>query len=167
VLGHLSNDVFGKSATGGARSNEYRGLDPFDDVEEVSLVGTPIFLLSDKLGLNLTEDVIREMAKHTDRPIIFPLSNPTRLAECKPEDAQKWTNGKALISTGSPFPQVDLGEGKKYTVAECNNALVYPGIGLGAILARATRVTDKMIVRAAQVLGDMAPASAEKPEASR
>jgi malate dehydrogenase (oxaloacetate-decarboxylating) len=148
------------------RQEEDWGTDETHLLEVVKRVKPTVLIGTSTASGAFTEDVIREMAKHTDRPIIFPLSNPTKLAECKPEDAQRWTDGKALISTGSPFPPVDLGDGKKYTVAECNNALVYPGIGLGAILARAKRVTDKMIVRAAQVLGDMAPASADKPEAS-
>lgn len=136
-------------------------LDVIKRVKPTVLIGT-----STASGA-FTESVIREMAKHVERPIIFPLSNPTRLAECTPEDAQRWTNGTALISTGSPFPPVEIGnKGEKYTVAECNNALVYPGIGLGAILARARKVTDKMIIRAAQCLGELAPASRDKPNAS-
>lgn len=148
------------------RQEEDWGTDETHLLEVVKRVKPTVLIGTSTASGAFTEDIVREMAKHVDRPIIFPLSNPTKLAECKPADAQKWTNGKALLSTGSPFPQVDLGEGKKYTVAECNNALVYPGIGLGAILARATRVTDKMIVRAARVLGDMAPASGDEPEAS-
>lgn len=141
-------------------SDETHLLEVVKRVQPTVLIGT-----STATGA-FTEDVIREMAKHTKRPIIFPLSNPTKLAECTPEDAQRWTNGQALLSTGSPFPPVDIGHKEKYVVAECNNALVYPGIGLGAILARAERVTDKMIVRAAQCLAEMAPASAENPNAS-
>lgn len=69
-----------------------------------------------------TEEVVREMAKHTDRPVILPLSNPTRLCEVKPEDATKWSDGKALMATGSPFDPVPIpGKDKKYVVAECNN----------------------------------------------
>lgn len=159
IRSDIEDDFIRKEEDWGA-DDETHLLDVIKRVKPTVLIGT-----STAKGA-FTEEVIREMAKHTDQPIIFPLSNPTRLAECTPEDAQKWTDGKALVSTGSPFPPVDLGNGKKYTVAECNNALVYPGIGLGAIVSKATRVTDKMIIRAAQALGRMGPASAEKPAAS-
>jgi malate dehydrogenase (oxaloacetate-decarboxylating) len=94
-----------------------------------------------------SEEVVREMAKHTSRPIIFPLSNPTKLAECQPQDAMDWTDGKALLATGSPFDDVEKPDGTNVCVGECNNALVYPGLMHGAILAKATSVTPKMIVR--------------------
>lgn len=148
------------------RPEDHWGTDETHLLDVVKRVKPTVLIGTSTAHGAFTENVIREMAKHTERPIIFPLSNPTRLAECTPEDAQRWTDGKALISTGSPFPPVDIGEGEKYSVAECNNALVYPGIGLGAILARAKRVTDKMIIRAAQCLGDLAPASKDKPNAS-
>ncbi|WVR05513.1 hypothetical protein IAU60_002531 [Kwoniella sp. DSM 27419] len=119
---------------------------------------TVIIGTSTKKGA-FSEDVCREMAKHTDRPIIMPLSNPTRLCEVQPQDALNWTDGKALLATGSPFPAADLpGSDEKYQVAECNNALVYPGLGLGAIASRASKVTDKMIVTAAKALGELSPA---------
>lgn len=148
------------------RQEDVWGTDETQLLDVVKRVKPTVLIGTSTASGAFTESVVREMAKHTERPIIFPLSNPTRLAECTPEDAQRWTNSKALISTGSPFPPVDIGDGKKYTVAECNNALVYPGIGLGAILARASKVTDKMIIRAAQCLGELAPASKEEPNAS-
>jgi malate dehydrogenase (oxaloacetate-decarboxylating) len=81
-----------------------------------------------------TEEIVKEMAKHTDRPIIFPLSNPTRLAEADPADINEWTNGKALMATGSPFPPVkNPNNGKEHKVAEANNALSFPGLGLGYV----------------------------------
>ncbi|KAJ9122865.1 hypothetical protein QFC24_003903 [Naganishia onofrii] len=159
IRSDIEDDFIRKEEDWGA-DEETHLLEVVKKVKPTVLIGT-----STAKGA-FTEDVLREMAKHTDQPIIFPLSNPTRLAECTPEDAQSWTNGKALVSTGSPFPPVDLGNGKKYIVAECNNALVYPGIGLGAIVSRAKRVTDKMIIRASQALGEFGPASADKPEAS-
>ncbi|WVQ74266.1 hypothetical protein IAR50_003863 [Cryptococcus sp. DSM 104548] len=110
-----------------------------------------------------TEEVVKEMSKHVDRPIIFPLSNPTRLCEAQPKDINQWSNGKALMATGSPFPPVDTpGSDKKYIVAECNNALIYPGLGLGAILSKSTTMTDKMIVAGAHRLAELAPALKEK-----
>ncbi|WVQ84624.1 hypothetical protein IAT38_006779 [Cryptococcus sp. DSM 104549] len=110
-----------------------------------------------------TEEVVKEMCKHVDRPIIFPLSNPTRLCEVNPKDANQWSDGRALMATGSPFPPVDIPHSdKKYIIAECNNALIYPGLGLGTILAKATKMTDKMIIAGARRLASLAPALAEK-----
>lgn len=104
-----------------------------------------------------TQEIISEMAKHVDRPIILPLSNPTRLHEADPKDINEWTKGKALIATGSPFPPVKY-EGKEYEVAECNNSTCFPGIGLGCVLSRARLLSDKMLVAAVKALADQAPA---------
>lgn len=97
------------------------------------------------------------MAAHVSHPIIFPLSNPTRLHEAEPQDLNDWTHGKALIATGSPFPPVSY-EGKQYEVAECNNSTVFPGIGLGCVLSRARLLSDKMLVAACKTLAAQAPA---------
>lgn len=107
-----------------------------------------------------TEDAIREMAKHVDRPIIFPLSNPTRLHEAKPEDLIKWTDGKAFVATGSPFPPVKY-NGKTYEIAECNNSVCFPGIGLGCVLGKVKLLTDDMLVAAVSALAEEAPAVKE------
>jgi len=104
-----------------------------------------------------TREILQELARHVDRPIVFPLSNPTRLHEAQPEDIIKWTNGRALIATGSPFPPVTY-KGKHYEIAECNNCLVYPGIGLGCVLSRAERLTKEMIAAAAHGLAELSPA---------
>ena len=104
-----------------------------------------------------TEEIIKEMAKHVDRPIVFPLSNPTRLHEADPKDINAWTKGKALISTGSPFPPVTY-DGKEYEVAECNNSTCFPGIGLGTVLSRSRLLSDKMLVAAVKALAAQAPA---------
>ncbi|KAJ3558281.1 hypothetical protein NM688_g1011 [Phlebia brevispora] len=105
-----------------------------------------------------TEDVVREMAKGTDKPIILPLSNPSRLHEIKPQDATDWTDGKALLATGSPFPPCKLPNGKEYIIAECNNALIYPGLGFGAMLAKSRILTDRMIIAGTQRLASLSPA---------
>ncbi|KAF8469116.1 hypothetical protein BDZ91DRAFT_721750 [Kalaharituber pfeilii] len=115
------------------------------------LVGT-----STKAGA-FTEEVVKEMAKHVDRPAIFPLSNPTRLHEAQPMDLYTWTEGKALIATGSPFPPVEY-KGKVYEISECNNALCFPGIGLGCVLSRASICTNEMIVSATKALAKLSPA---------
>ncbi|KAK9317688.1 malate dehydrogenase [Lipomyces starkeyi] len=98
------------------------------------------------------EAVLREMAKHVERPIVFPLSNPTRLHEATPAEIYKYTDGKALVATGSPFDPVD-----KKEIAENNNCFVYPGIGMGSILSRADRVTETMIAAVVKELASLAP----------
>ena len=97
------------------------------------------------------------MARHVDRPIIFPLSNPTRLHEADPKDLNNWTDGRALIATGSPFPPVTH-NGKKYEVAECNNMLCFPGVALGTVLSRTKLLTDKMLMAAVKGLAAQSPA---------
>ena len=97
------------------------------------------------------------MASHVDRPVIFPLSNPTRLHEADPKDLTEWTKGKALIATGSPFPPVTY-NGREYEVAECNNSTCFPGIGLGTVLSRSKLLSDKMLVAAVKALAAQSPA---------
>ena len=98
-------------------------------------------------GGAFTEPIVREMAAHTKRPIILPMSNPTPLAEATPADLLAWTQGRALVATGSPFDPVTH-EGVTYQIGQANNALIFPGLGLGAIVARATRITDGMLTAA-------------------
>ncbi|KAL2168565.1 hypothetical protein VTG60DRAFT_7170 [Thermothelomyces hinnuleus] len=110
-----------------------------------------------------TEEIVREMASHVDRPIIFPLSNPTNLHEAVPADLLSWTAGKALVATGSPFKPVKGpwgpdGSEVEIEVAECNNSVVFPGIGLGGVLCRARLVTDKMLIAAVQGVSELSPA---------
>jgi malate dehydrogenase (oxaloacetate-decarboxylating) len=106
---------------------------------------------------SFTKEIVQEMASHVERPIIFPLSNPTRLHEADPKDLNEWTEGKALIATGSPFPPVSH-KGKGYEVAECNNSTCFPGIGLGAVLSRSKLLSDKMLVAAVKALAAQSPA---------
>ena len=105
-----------------------------------------------------SEDIIRKMASAVERPIIFPLSNPTSRSEATPQDLMTWTDGRAIIGTGSPFPPV-LRDGRPFAVDQTNNAYVFPGIGLGVLAIRAKRVTDGMFVAAAKVLADVSPAA--------
>lgn len=93
------------------------------------------------------EEIVKIMAAHTEYPIIFPLSNPTDKSEALPVDLIKWTNGKALIATGSPFDPVNY-NGRNITIAQCNNAFVYPGIGLGTLATKAKAVSDEMLLAA-------------------
>ncbi|KAI8932523.1 hypothetical protein NX059_010702 [Plenodomus lindquistii] len=120
------------------------------EVKPHVLIGT-----STKPGA-FTEDVVREMAKHVERPAIFPLSNPTRLHEAKPQDLYDWTDGKALVATGSPFDPVKH-NGKEYDISECNNSVTFPGIGLGAVLSRTRLMTPALLVAAVQALSSAAP----------
>ncbi|KAJ7459054.1 hypothetical protein B0H11DRAFT_177364 [Mycena galericulata] len=112
-----------------------------------------------------TEEIIRAMADGCERPIIFPLSNPSKLVEVDPKDANDWTNGKALLATGSPFPPAKMPNGKDYVIAECNNALIYPGLGFGAIISKSRRMTDTMIIAGARRLASLSPALKDPDDA--
>ena len=104
-----------------------------------------------------TETVIRAMAASVERPIVFPLSNPTSCAEAVPQDLMTWTDGRAVIGTGSPFAPVTWG-GKSFTVAQTNNAYVFPGMGLGVLAVKAAHVSDGMFAAAAKALAEVSPA---------
>jgi len=113
-----------------------------------------------------TEEIIKEMNKHVDRPIIFPLSNPSRLHEVTPKDANDWSEGRALIATGSPFPPVKMPGGKKdYIIAECNNALIYPGLGFGAVVTQSRTLSDTMLIAGTRALAALAPALKDPDDA--
>lgn len=98
-----------------------------------------------------TKEIVTEMAKNTARPIIFPLSNPTKLAEASAADLLKWTSGKALVATGIPVADIDY-QGTTYNIGQANNALIYPGVGFGAIAAGSKVINDKMLAAAAYAL---------------
>jgi len=108
-----------------------------------------------------TRDVVEEMARHTARPIIFPLSNPTSRSEAKPVDLMEWTSGRAIIATGSPFDDVPVsvtGGGRPRKIGQCNNAYIFPGVGLGVIASGSRRVKQEMFIAAARALSEMSPA---------
>jgi malate dehydrogenase (oxaloacetate-decarboxylating) len=112
--------------------------------EVVSHVG-PTMLVGTSTGAGaFTESIVRDMAGQVERPIIFPLSNPTSLIEALPADLLRWTDGRALVATGSPFDPVEH-DGVTHTIAQANNALVFPGLGLGVTVAKAQRISDGMI----------------------
>lgn len=117
-----------------------------------------------------TEDVVREMAAHCTRPIIFPLSNPTKLAEATAADLLAWTDGRALVATGVPSDDVTI-NGITYRIGQANNALIYPGLGLGVLASKARLLTDQMISLAAHSLGGIVdttqPGAAVLPPVSR
>ncbi|MEQ9878586.1 MULTISPECIES: NAD-dependent malic enzyme [Pectobacterium] len=103
-----------------------------------------------------TEEIIREMHKHCARPIVMPLSNPTSRVEARPEDIIRWTEGSALVATGSPFSPVNY-QDKVFPIAQCNNSYIFPGIGLGVLASGAKRITDGMLMAASRALADCSP----------
>ncbi len=104
-----------------------------------------------------TEAIVREMARHTPHPVIFPLSNPTSQCEATPADLLRWTDGRALVGTGSPFAPVEV-NGKLVRIAQVNNSYIFPGLALGILAARSRRVNDNMIMAAAKALAALSPA---------
>lgn len=127
------------------------------DLDAVVANGRPTALIgvSGQPGA-FTESVVRTAAVDIDRPVIMPLSNPTSLAEVTPEEVMHWTDGRALVATGSPFPPVNY-DGRLHRIGQANNVFIFPGMGLGAIAAHATRVTDGMFLAAAKALAAALP----------
>lgn len=107
-----------------------------------------------------SESIVREMARKCQRPIILPLSNPTSKSEAVPEDLLRWTDGRALIATGSPFPDVEF-KGRKMRISQCNNVFIFPAMGLAVSATHARRVTDGMFLAAARALAKHSPALAD------
>jgi malate dehydrogenase (oxaloacetate-decarboxylating) len=106
---------------------------------------------------SFSEQIVRAMAENNRRPVIFPLSNPTSRAEATPSDIARWSNGRAVIGTGSPFPPL-VRDGREFKVDQTNNSYIFPGVGLGVIAVRARRLTDTMFMAAAKALAALSPA---------
>jgi malic enzyme len=139
-----------------------------EDTERYGLAGRPTGTLLDVVAAvqptiligatgvygSFDEASVREMASHVEVPIILPLSNPTSRVEAHPSDLMAWTDGRALVATGSPFPAVPTAKGRERVIGQANNVFVFPGVGLGAIAAEATAITDEMFLAAADVVAE-------------
>jgi len=135
------------------------GADPTIGLAEVvSRVHPTIMVGTSTVGGAFTEQILREMAAHVQRPMIFPLSNPTERIEAVPADVIKWTDGRGLVGTGTPWAPVSY-HGVEYRIGQANNALIYPGIGLGTIVSRASHVTDGMLLAASQAIAGLVDVS--------
>lgn len=138
-------------------SSEGSGFSLLDVMREAK--PTVLIGVSGAPGL-FSEDVIKEMHAHCERPIVFPLSNPTSRVEATPQDILTWTNGQALVATGSPFAPVTINH-TTYEIAQCNNSYIFPGIGLGVLAANATRVTTEMLMASSRALAECSPLALE------
>jgi malate dehydrogenase (oxaloacetate-decarboxylating) len=145
-------DIAGWSLTGG---EDVSLLDVVRNAKVTALAG-----VSAQAGA-FTEEIVREMARHTERPIIFPLSNPTSQAEATPADLLRWTNGRALVGTGSPFAPVEI-DGRLVRISQVNNSFIFPGLALGILVSEARRVTDGMIMAAAKAFAGLSPSKTDR-----
>jgi malate dehydrogenase (oxaloacetate-decarboxylating) len=142
-----------KSANTADWDHSENGLSLLDVVRHAK--PTVLIGVSGAPGL-FSEEIIREMHKHCPRPIVFPLSNPTSRIEATPDDVIRWTDGQALVATGSPFEPV-IYNGTTYPIAQCNNSYIFPGIGLGVLAVSASRVTDEMLMESSRALAECSP----------
>ncbi|WP_337914994.1 oxaloacetate-decarboxylating malate dehydrogenase [Bacillus mycoides] len=141
-----------------AEVSDWKQNDAIGLAEVVKHVKPTILIGTSTVAGAFKEEIIKEMASHVERPIILPMSNPTPLAEAKPADLIEWTEGKALVATGSPFEPVTY-NGVTYVIGQSNNALIFPGLGLGTIVVRASVMTDGMFAAAAEAVASMVDTS--------
>ncbi|MCH4566829.1 oxaloacetate-decarboxylating malate dehydrogenase [Bacillus sp. ES1-5] len=141
-----------------AEVSEWKQNDVIGLAEVVKHVKPTILIGTSTVAGAFKKEIIKEMASHVERPIILPMSNPTPLAEAKPADLIEWTEGRALVATGSPFEPVTY-NGVTYVIGQSNNALIFPGLGLGTIVVRASVMTDGMFAAAAEAVASMVDTS--------
>ncbi len=141
-----------------AEVSDWKQNDAIGLAEVVKHVKPTILIGTSTVAGAFKEEIIKEMASHVERPIILPMSNPTPLAEARPADLIDWTEGKALVATGSPFEPVTY-NGVTYVIGQSNNALIFPGLGLGTIVVRASVMTDGMFAAAAEAVASMVDTS--------
>ena len=145
-----------------SREKEFAQGWTLEGADQVSLLdlaknaGVTVLIGLSGVGSSFSEDLVKSVAQNAERPIIFPLSNPTAFTEAVPEDIYRWTEGKAIVATGSPFPDVRVGD-KTFTVGQGNNVFIFPGVGLGALTVGARVITDDMITAAARRLSEIIP----------
>lgn len=146
-LAQQPGDVAGWASAG----QDYASL-----LDVVSQAGATVLIgVSGQRGL-FSEEVIRELHKHCPRPLVMPLSNPTSKVEVTPEEVLRWTDGQALVATGSPFAPVSI-NGRTVHIAQCNNSYIFPGIGLGVLACKASRISDRMLMAASNALAECSP----------
>jgi len=126
-------------------------------IEVVKKYEPTVLLGVTAVGGLFTEELIREMGAHCERPVIFPLSNPTTKAECTAEQAYEWTSGRCIFASGSPFSAIEMNDGRVFYPSQCNNMYIFPGLGLGATVCGAPKITNRMLYTAAEALANFVP----------
>ena len=144
--------VRGRPTLAGHKKNYAHDHAPVSDfVKAIELLKPTVLVGASGQAATFTKEVVETMARLNERPVIFALSNPTSMAECTAEQAYRWTDGRAVFASGSPFPEVNL-NGKRFVSGQGNNSYIFPGVGLGAIACGARRITDEMFLVAAKTL---------------